>query len=74
LVQCARLVGLTALRADLLAENRAMRRLLDCLGVPYTTATSYGEMTATLDLAASAGTRVTPPGGGDLEAALDYYK
>lgn len=51
LVQSARLTGLTALRADLLAENRAIRRVLDRLALPYTTVTSHGETTATLPLA-----------------------
>jgi GNAT superfamily N-acetyltransferase len=60
LVQCARRAGLAALRADLLAENRAIRRLIDRLGVPYTTTTSYGEMTATLRLSADAGRSVSP--------------
>lgn len=72
IVRWARQAGKTTLRVDLLDENRAMRRLLDRLGAPYTTTTSYGETTATLDLAASVRTRGGPFTGGDLDAAQAY--
>lgn len=60
LVRYARKSGLSTLRADLLAENRAIRRLLDRLGVPYTTVTRYGEITATLNLSGKVDVRPTP--------------
>ncbi len=43
LVQVAQARGITTLRAYMLAENRAVRRLIRRLGLTYTTQTSRGE-------------------------------
>jgi GNAT superfamily N-acetyltransferase len=51
LARCARATGVTTIRADVLAENRAMRRLLEVLGASYTTVTRYGEVAATIEVA-----------------------
>lgn len=50
LIVHARATGVTTLRADLLAENLATRRLLDRLGLPISTRTSYGTTTAMISL------------------------
>jgi GNAT superfamily N-acetyltransferase len=52
LARCARATGITTIRADLLAENGAMRRLLEVLGASYTTVTRYGEIAATIEVGA----------------------
>jgi RimJ/RimL family protein N-acetyltransferase len=51
--------GFTTLRADLLAENRAARRLIDRLGLPYTARTTAGESTLLVPLPSPA-QRPTP--------------
>jgi acetyltransferase len=50
LVRQARASGVSHLRADLLAENRAVRQLLDGLGLPINATTSYGEISAIITL------------------------
>jgi RimJ/RimL family protein N-acetyltransferase len=55
LARCARATGIATIHADLLAENRAMRRLLEVLGASYTAVTRYGETAATIEVAASEG-------------------
>jgi RimJ/RimL family protein N-acetyltransferase len=61
LSHCARATGISRLHADLLAENRAMRRLLEVLGTSYTTVTRYGETAATIEVEAGGGTSDSPP-------------
>jgi acetyltransferase len=50
LVQVAMLRGVSTLRANMLAENHIIRKLLRGLGVPYTAQTRWGETTALLRL------------------------
>ena len=50
LVQVALLQGVGTLRAEMLAENRAIRKLVHGLGLPYTAETHWGETTALLTL------------------------
>jgi RimJ/RimL family protein N-acetyltransferase len=50
LVQLAMLRGVRTLRATMLAENQASRKLVYGLGVPYTAQTQCGETTALLRL------------------------
>jgi acetyltransferase len=54
LVQSAQQGGLTQLRADMMAENQAMLRLLRGLGLPLAISTSYGETQAIVRLRPSA--------------------
>jgi acetyltransferase len=50
LVQVAMLRGVHALRATMLAENTAIRRLVRDLGLPYSATVHRGEITATITL------------------------
>jgi acetyltransferase len=50
LVRQARASDISHLRADLLAENRAVCQLLDGLGLPINATTSYGEISAVVTL------------------------
>jgi acetyltransferase len=50
LVRQARASGVSHLRADLLAENRAVCQLLDGLGLPINATSSYGEISAIIAL------------------------
>jgi len=50
LVAAARRQGLAALRAEALAENTAVRRMVARSGAPYTAATSRGMTTIQIDL------------------------
>lgn len=43
LIRLAQRSGITGLSANMLAENRAMLRLIRALGLPYTALTRYGE-------------------------------
>lgn len=52
LIHAAQRRGVTRLHANLLAENRAMRRLLKTLGLPYTATMSHGEIEAIIDVPA----------------------
>lgn len=51
-VDIARRMGLTTLRADLLASNRGAQRLLRHLDLPYSTTVSSGEMLVFMQLQA----------------------
>jgi len=50
LIQVALLRGVDALRVEMLAENRAVRKLVYGLGLPYIAQTRYGEIAALLTL------------------------
>lgn len=52
LFQLAPLLGLTQLRADVLAENRPMRALIGKLGLPYTSTRAYDALDITWQLTA----------------------
>jgi hypothetical protein len=52
LIRAAQRRGVTRLHANLLAENRAVRRLLKGLGLPYTATMSRGEIEAIIDVPA----------------------
>jgi len=53
LVRAAQRRGVTRLHANLLAENRVMRHMLQGLGLPYTATISHGEIDANVDLVRS---------------------
>jgi len=50
LVEVSTFSGCTAFRADVLADNRAMRRVFEKAGVPYTTKCDFGVVTYQFDL------------------------
>lgn len=56
LLELARASDLTVLRADFLLENHASQRLLDRLGLPYTTRFHHGEVEVRARLPTSPGT------------------
>jgi RimJ/RimL family protein N-acetyltransferase len=60
-VRIAQGAGITTLRAEVLAENRAMLRLLGRLGVPYATTFEHGEAQVVLTLPAEAMVELPAP-------------
>ena len=46
----AKLYGISVLKADVLADNRGMRKVFAKSGVPYTCTTDFGVVSYTFDL------------------------